>query len=594
MKKTQKLISLLLALTLCVSSCVIFSSAESRQSAYTPSYDTKTPVVLIHGMGQNTTYAVDEDGNRKTDFSGNYITGWPLKLDYFALIRAIFPSLLKSLVARKDVGLSEAMADGVYDAFSALHKDTDGNYLSPMEVPCLEYPFSEMTEEEKEECYNHLPVQELGEIVDESNIFYFGYDTFGDVAATADKLHSYIHDVVLAKTGADKVSLCPISLGGTVAVQYLDKYPEDYQFIKKIVYAVPAIDGSDIVGDILTGNLTLFCDNETLYNNLMVTLMGDSFAAYLVNTVLRLLPSSVLQGALKGLADGLVEAMIRPCTQMWALCPTEYYETARSMWLEDEEYAGIAAKVDSFMQARANFESNQNKLIAGGAKVYDIVCYGCELYPFSKDYRTTNADGIIDAQSTSMGATFAPLGTTFADGYVQAGTYCSDPTHNHISPERTVDATTGLLPDTTWFFNGQLHESLAHDDVCIRLAVQLLCDDNMNDVYSNPTAYPQFNASRVVKKAKDYIEDWEEADKTGLTVEQIAEVEAAIDRVEELKKETVIDAEAWTQAENNLKLALIHAGVIENDEPSRAERFFTCVAKEMNRRVNALYDYFGK
>lgn len=597
MKKMKQLVSLLLVLTLALSSCVVFTFAEgsnAAKSAYTPDYDTETPVVLIHGFGQNTTYSLNEDGSRKTDRNGDYVTGWPLKLDVLALVKGVLPNLIKSVITRQDGGLSEAMENAVGKALPALEKDNEGNYVTPMEVPCYEYPFSEMTEEEKESCYEHIPVQEIGDIADESRVYYFGYDTFGDVTETAAKLHKFIREIVLPQTGADKVSLCPISLGGTIAVEYLDKYPEDYSLIKKIVYVVPAIDGTDIVGDLLTDNLSFYDDDETLYNNLLVTLMGDSFTTYLVNMALRLLPSPVLKEALRGFAKGAIETIALPNTQIWALCPTEYYAEARSIWLDNEEYASIAAKVDSFMQARANFESNQNKLIAGGTQIYDIVCYGNKLYPFSKDYRTINADGLIDAESTSMGATFAPLGSTFSDEYVQAGTYCSDPGHNHISPDRTVDPTTGLLPDTTWYFNGQPHESLGSDDVCIKLAVQLLCDNNMKNVYSNPESYPQFNGYRLTRRVKDYMEEWEEADKSSLTAEQIEEVETAIKRVEELLNETVIDTDAWTAAQNDLKNALIHAGVIENDEPSRFETVVTGVAKELSRRVNALFSYLNQ
>lgn len=597
MKKMKQLVSLLLVLTLALSSCVVFTFAEgsnAAKSAYTPDYDTETPVVLIHGFGQNTTYSLNEDGSRKTDRNGDYVTGWPLKLDVLALVKGVLPNLIKSVITRQDGGLSEAMENAVGKALPALEKDNEGNYVTPMEVPCYEYPFSEMTEEEKESCYEHIPVQEIGDIADESRVYYFGYDTFGDVTETAAKLHKFIREIVLPQTGADKVSLCPISLGGTIAVEYLDKYPEDYSLIKKIVYVVPAIDGTDIVGDLLTDNLSFYDDDETLYNNLLVTLMGDSFTTYLVNMALRLLPSPVLKEALRGFAKGAIETIALPNTQIWALCPTEYYAEARSIWLDNEEYASIAAKVDSFMQARANFESNQNKLIAGGTQIYDIVCYGNKLYPFSKDYRTINADGLIDAESTSMGATFAPLGSTFSDEYVQAGTYCSDPGHNHISPDRTVDPTTGLLPDTTWYFNGQPHESLAGDDVCIKLAVQLLCDNNMKNVYSNPESYPQFNGYRLTRRVKDYMEKWEEANKSSLTAEQIEEVETAIKRVEELLNETVIDTDAWTAAQNDLKNALIHAGVIENDEPSRFETVVTGVTKELSRRVNALFSYLNQ
>ena len=597
MKKMKQLVSLLLVLTLALSSCVVFTFAEgsnAAKSAYTPDYDTETPVVLIHGFGQNTTYSLNEDGSRKTDRNGDYVTGWPLKLDVLALVKGVLPNLIKSVITRQDGGLSEAMENAVGKALPALEKDNEGNYVTPMEVPCYEYPFSEMTEEEKESCYEHIPVQEIGDIADESRVYYFGYDTFGDVTETAAKLHKFIREIVLPQTGADKVSLCPISLGGTIAVEYLDKYPEDYSLIKKIVYVVTAIDGTDIVGDLLTDNLSFYDDDETLYNNLLVTLMGDSFTTYLVNMALRLLPSPVLKEALRGFAKGAIETIALPNTQIWALCPTEYYAEARSIWLDNEEYASIAAKVDSFMQARANFESNQNKLIAGGTQIYDIVCYGNKLYPFSKDYRTINADGLIDAESTSMGATFAPLGSTFSDEYVQAGTYCSDPGHNHISPDRTVDPTTGLLPDTTWYFNGQPHESLGSDDVCIKLAVQLLCDNNMKNVYSNPESYPQFNGYRLTRRVKDYMEEWEEADKSSLTAEQIEEVETAIKRVEELLNETVIDTDAWTAAQNDLKNALIHAGVIENDEPSRFETVVTGVTKELSRRVNALFSYLNQ
>ena len=597
MKKMKQLISILLVAVLTVSSCVVFTFAEgsnAAKSAYTPDYDTETPVVLIHGFGQNTTYSLNEDGSRKTDRNGDYVTGWPLKLDVLALVKGVLPNLIKSVITRQDGGLSAAMENAVGKALPALEKDSEGNYVTPMEVPCYEYPFSEMTEEEKESCYEHIPVQEIGDIADESRVYYFGYDTFGDVTETAAKLHKFIREIVLPQTGADKVSLCPISLGGTIAVEYLDKYPEDYSLIKKIVYVVPAIDGTDIVGDLLTDNLSFYDDDETLYNNLLVTLMGDSFTTYLVNMALRLLPSPVLKEALRGFAKGAIETIALPNTQIWALCPTEYYAEARSIWLDNEEYASVAAKVDSFMQARANFESNQNKLIAGGTQIYDIVCYGNKLYPFSKDYRTINADGLIDAESTSMGATFAPLGSTFSDEYVQAGTYCSDPGHNHISPDRTVDPTTGLLPDTTWYFNGQPHESLAGDDVCIKLAVQLLCDNNMKNVYSNPESYPQFNGYRLTRRVKDYMEEWEEADKSSLTAEQIEEVETAIKRVEELLNETVIDTDAWTAAQNDLKNALIHAGVIENDEPSRFETVVTGVTKELSRRVNALFSYLNQ
>lgn len=590
MKKFRKTLSVLLCLVL-LASC--FSSVSFAANDYEPDYDRNTPAIIIHGIGQNDTYVVDDEGNRVTDKNGDYITGWPLELDIGALILRMLPNLVTSLITRSDSGLSQAAEDGAYKLLYAIHKDADGNYEKNIEVPCYKCPMSELPEDVKTAYYNAVPVQELGEIIGEDNLYYFGYDSFGDVAETAKQLHEFITQTVLPQTGAKQVTLCPISLGGSVAVSYTDTYADDFDLIKKIVYIVPAINGSEIVGDLLTGNLSIY-DDDVLYNKLMVTILGDSYGAYLLNVVLRALPSEVLKETVMGLARGAVEAAIRNSTQLWALCPTEYYEQAAQIWLSDAEHSGMKAKVDSFMQARANFESNQNKYIACGGKVYDLVCYDLELFPLSAGFKSTNSDFIIHSSSTSMGATFAPLGETLGENYQAVGTYCSDPTHNHLSPDGEVDPTTGLLPDTTWYFKGQSHSELAQNDVCLRLATQLIADNNMIDVYSNVEAYPQFNAARNVRHAKANIDLWEKADKSALSAEKVQNVENAVAQVKALMNETVIDESAWKQAQENLEDAVVDAGIKQRSEPSLLENMLKAFAKIINKIINFVFAFSGK
>lgn len=582
----KKIISILLCLVMAFS-CFTVAFAADSEGSYTPAYDENTPVVVLHGIGQNNTYILDENGNRKLDSNGDYITGWPLEIDVAALVADILPNMLYSIFTRQDNGLSEAMKEGAYDLLYAIHKDNEGNYENDIEVPCYNCPMSEMPKEEREHIYDMIPLRRCGEIIGEDNLFYFGYDSLGDIQATTDRLHKYINEVVLPQTGAEKVNICPISLGGTVAVNYIDKYPEDHKLIKKMVYVVPAIDGSDIVGDVLTGNLSIY-DDETLYKKLLVTLMGDSFTTYLLNMVLRVLPSTVLRQALLGLCEGVVEAAIRSTTQLWALCPTEYYPEAREKWLSDDEYALIREKVDAFMQARADFADNTSSIIAGGGRVYDIVCYDLELFPLSADYKTTNSDGIIQSASTSMGATFADLGTTLGENYVAAGNYCNNPAHNHLSPDGMVDPTTGLLPCTTWFFKGQSHEDLANNDVVLTLATELMTDDNMIDVYSNPVAYPQFNGARSVRYVNRDLALWSTADKSAYSADEIAEIENAIAFINELKNETVIDSEKWLEAQEKLDAALVSAGAKESSEPDCFEDFLAMMFEGLNDALNAV------
>lgn len=587
----KKIISILLSLIM-ILSCSAAAFAVGGQNSYTPDYDTETPVVVLHGIGQNNTYMLDDNGNRMLDKDGGYVTGWPLEIDVMALVSRVLPNLFFSIFTRKDNGLSDAMREGAYELLYAVHKDNEGNYEYGIEVPCYECPMSEMPKEVRNNIYDMIPLRYCGKIIGEDNLYYFGYDSLGDIQTTTDNLHRFINEVVLPQTGAQQVNICPISLGGTVAVNYIDKYPEDHKLINKIVYVVPAIDGSDIVGDVLTGNLSIY-DDETLYEKLLVTLMGDTYTTYLLNMVLRVLPSTVLRQALIGLCEGAVEGAIRNTTQLWALCPTKYYAQAREKWLADDEHTVIREKVDAFMEARADLEENTRSIIDMGGKVYDIVCYDLELFPLTADYKTTNSDGIIQSASTSMGATFAPLGTTLGDGYIAKGTYCNDPAHNHLSPDGIVDATTGLLPCTTWYFKGQSHEDLANNDVVLNLATELMTDDNMIDVYSNAAAYPQFNGARSIRYVNKDITAWNNADKSKLSAQEIAAVEKAIEEINELKKETVIDSAKWISAQEALGGALVSAGVKESSQPGFFEEALTSAFKGLNKAFNGVAAKIG-
>jgi len=584
----KKIISLILSVSLLLGIFVL--PAGAVQSEYVPDYDRETPVVIIHGMSQNDTYVLDENGNRQMGEDGTYITGWPLELNVMGLVKEALIPLLLSAFLKRDMGLTDAMKRGAYEGLPYIHKDSEGNYDADIEVPCYEYPMGQMDKELLEYHYKLLPLQGLVDIVGGDNVYYFGYDSFGDVIGETEKLHHYIHDVVLPQTGADKISACFISLGGTIAVNYLETYPEDYELFRKVEFVVPALDGSDIIGDILTGNLSVKYDDDVLYGDLLVTLLGDSYLSYLLNMVLRILPSWLLKDALSALAEGVVEAGVRSTTLLWALCPTDYYAEARAKWLETDEYALVREKTDYFMNARADFEENLFALKATGCEVFDITCYGIGMFPLCRDWNKTNGDGIVHATSASMNAKFADIGTAFPEDYKAVGTYCSDPSHNHISPDRTVDATAGLLPCTTWYISGQAHEKLPLNDVALEMAFDIMTDRNMKNVYSNPEKYPQFNAGRLTKNVTEYITAWDEADKSAVRRDKAEAVENAKAEVEILLDETEVDTVKWAAAEEALRVSLVNAGVIEDTTPSAIENILTDITRKLNKGVNSLYE----
>ena len=584
--KFKKVLSVFLVIAMLISVASVSAMADN---GYVANYDKDTPIIIVHGMSQNDTYVLDENGEKIPDEAG-YVTGWPLEIDIMALVKVAVVPLVLAILTGDNETLYEAAKQGAYDGLYYIHKDAEGNYLADVDVPCYEYPMSEMTEELREYYFKMLPLQGLCDLVGGETVYYFGYDSFGSIKNETENLHHYIHDVVLPQTGAKQVRLCNISLGGTIGVSYLETYPEDYKLIKRMEYVIPAIDGSDIIGDILTGNLSVFYDDNVLYNELLVTLMGDTYLSYLINIVLRVLPEDVIKTTLQGVLDGLVSAGVRSTTLIWALCPTDYYEQARAMWLEDEEYASIAAEVDAYMQARANFPKNIAALKATGTKVFNIVCHGGGMFPLCKDYNVTNGDGIVHAESASMGATFANVGETLGDGYKAVGTYCSNPKHNHISPDNTVDATTGLLPCTTWYISHQAHEMLPDNDVALEMAFDIMADDNIVDVYSRPDVYPQFNQGRLTKEANEYLAAWKDADKSALTPEAVAAVEVAVAEVEKQLDETIVDNAGWKAAVEELRVALVAVGVIEDTAPTELENALTLITKYISKGVNFVYD----
>ena len=584
--KFKRAICIVLALIMMLP--VTAFAAETENTTYVADYDTETPVIIVHGMSQNNTYLVDENGEWVPDETG-YVTGWPLELDVMPLIKTALPNMLLSIVTRRNIGLTDAMYEGTRNALSLIEKDNNGKYINNIEVPCYEMPMSELPEAVREEYYTFLPIQELSEIVGEDDVYYFGYDSLGDVMYETEKLHHYIHDVVLPKSPNGQVKLCHISLGGTIAINYLETYPEDYELIKKMVFVIPAIDGSDIIGDLFTGNLSVFYDDNTLYEDLLVTLLGETSLAYLLNIVLRILPDDVLKEALSGLANGLVDIAALRSTMIWALCPTAYYEEAKAMWLEgNNDLAGILEDVEYFMNARANFEENLFALRDTGCEIFNLACYDMNLFPICKEYRTKNADRVIHAASPAMGATFADLGTTLGEGYEAVGTYCNDPSHNHLSPDGVVDATTGLLPCTTWYFKAQAHEQLPENDVALGLAIRAMTDNNMKDVYSNP-AYPQFNEGRLTYNARNNIIAWNNADKSGISAEKVAAVEAGVAKIEKLLGETIVSQAEWNAADAELEKALVDAGVIADEAPTAFDNALTSVLKKINQGVNKMY-----
>ena len=165
-------------------------------------------------------------------------------------------------------------------------------------------------------------------------------------------------------------------------------------------------------------------------------------------------------------------------TMMWALCPAADYAKVKDKYLGDEAHAKVRAECDAYDAARRALPGTLQNLLADGMPIHIVSCYGTgNMMPELFGSGNINSDDLLTPYSSGLGATFANIGETLGDGYTAKGTVCSDPAHNHLSPDGMIDASTCALPENTWFFKGIQHTYMNFREDVKDFAAKLILDD---------------------------------------------------------------------------------------------------------------------
>lgn len=582
-KTLKKVLSLLLALSMLTGIVAVGAYAANadasaeRVSVNELARDEVYPTIVIHGIGQADTYLADDDGNPVYDENGDEITGWPLYFNVTDLVIKLIMPLIFTLVTQKDCGLSDAIYDALIDALAINAVGDDGEPLNNVVVKGYDgRSLSECTEEEKKEIYDSVPLQKYGEEVGEENLYYFAYNSFGDTYKIIDELQSVI-EKAKRETGKDKVNLVPISLGGAVATAYINEHPSG-DGINKIIFIVPALDGSEIVGKVMANELDY--SDTGLYRDMFTKLIGtDDYTGWLINIAVRILPKQVLVDVFTSVAKGLSAGLLSKSINMWGLVPNAMYNDLAAEYLTDGTV--LKDKADKFHEAQSNLVKNLKNYEKNGVKIYDISAYGLELYSLIDS--DSNSDKIIHSASTSMGATFSAVDGTLGEDYVQQ----KYQQYDFLSPDGQVDASTAAFPKTTWFFGGQDHEKIGSNDVVIRLATDLLLVEKM-DVFTT-IEYPQFNGHRNIRKLNNLISDANAVDISALTEEENAMLTDALNNAYAVLNTTIIVEGEMDNAEAQLTDALIVIGVKEKEDDT-LDRILLVVCRTASELV---LEYWG-
>ncbi len=539
------------------------------------------PTIIVPGNAQSSVCVTDDDGNFLHDKNGNQIAAFPAYFPMKQVIsRMAFP-VLASLFSQRDVGLSDAFADIIDLSFGINACDLNGKVVTNVVTEKFFYPYSECSEYEKSLINMHIPLEKYPTALPKDHLYYFAYNSMGNHMDIANELYDYIQ-IVREQTGHDKVNLVPMSQGATITSTMLDYKPEVMDQLHKVLFVVPAISGTALFGDVMTGRIS-FLNKDYLYNGFFEDMrLLDEHTARLIEVALRVLPDEVLMKTVnKGVAH-LIENTIVRSTSMWALVPPEDYPAAAERYLSSPEMANIKAQTDRYYQAQLHAYDNIQTLVKKGVQVFDIAEYDYPIISVGERWNTMNGDFMLHLTSTSLGAYSANCGETLPDGYTQKNTHCTDPSHNHISPDRVVDASAGLLPDTTFYFDTQRHDLTQHNSVILKLAMRMIADDEITDVYASPE-FPQFLSGRNVQKLLELMETAKALKADG---KSNAEIDAAVAKAQATLDDNLATGDDIIGCEQALRECLVNVGAVKPEKAAKDPSFL--------RKISLwLYENYG-
>ena len=426
------------------------------------------PVVIVPGIGQSKVVELNAAGEAVR-------TVWPLDVDPQLMVSKLKNPFAKMMIFRRDAGFSDAAAEAVAQAADGIATNPDGSMKHTLRAVTYPGPVAECTEDEKRYINKMAPVQMLGRTIGEENIFFFAYNSFGMPYGIAADLHEYV-EAVKRRTGSDKVNFLPLSLGGAMMTAYLDAYGS--ADIHRIIYIVPALQGTRTISDVFRKDL-----HTEDFASVLGMLAGGKTAETL-QKVLPMLPEGVAQKTAEKVVDAVLSAVLTGSGAMWACLPPEDYETLAAQYLADSAHSALRAQTDRYYAAQKALPETLKTLSAQGIGIYICCCYGLKLAEALGSADRCSSDGMIHIESASLGATAALPGQTLTDAQIRDRAY--------LSPDGALDASTGAFPDSTWYFAGQVHDSIAYNDTALTVALRALSDESFTGIGSDP-ALGQFH-----------------------------------------------------------------------------------------------------
>lgn len=467
----KKIVSVLLTLLMIFSICSVGVSAigdigNPNESIIVHSSRSQIPVVRILGDGEP---LYDADQNklihiRSMTFGGSSDDDEDSDV-LSSVANILLPFLIDGLLNDEWDAYYENLQKEVSDLFGDIRLDGNGD-------PVPGTGISQARKNEMEAAFkvDQKDIENGGRGYYQINDYRFWYDWRLDPVYTADLLHAHIKRVKTV-TGCDKVSIMASCLGTIVTTAYITKYGTGD--LHGVGFTGSVSGGAEALSEAISGkfNIDGYAITRTLIDS---DYIGEFNVDKFITSSIELLSAAgVLDYLEEGVKETLYAKLVQGVTSALALSTLFTYPTYWAAVSEDDyddamlyvfgpegsekrqTYAGLIAKIENYNNTvRKNYNAIIKSIGENKVRFGAVAKYGFQILPICESYDILS-DQFVSVNHASFGATTSTIFDTLSDDYINER--IEKGYADYISPDKKIDASTCIYPETTWFMKNVSH-----------------------------------------------------------------------------------------------------------------------------------------